>query len=246
MHVAKFTTGYMDNAIFDLAGTIDLAVSQLTPILDEFDTIVGTGFSGGMVIPMLATKLKKKFVLIRKETDDSHHGSGRLLGELGERWIFVDDFCQSGKTKRRVIAKIEDAADYELHETTYVGNYYYGGYRLDSDYRDGANIELLHPVEQVKMGKKYEERPSLETKYTGRDFGRSYRDLIERQAEAYVSAGAPDYNTIIRPRAFRMPSDESPEAAAKRAIFRADPFDVPLAELEKELLEDFEEFCKRV
>lgn len=126
MSNAKFNTGYMDNAVFDLQGVVREAVTNLKPHAGEFDTLVGTGFSGGVIIPTLALRLRKKFVLIRKETDDSHHGSGRLLGELGSRWIFVDDFVSSGATRRRVIEKIEAAALLHDHKTRLVGNYYYG------------------------------------------------------------------------------------------------------------------------
>lgn len=125
---AKFNTGYMDNAVFDLQGVVREAVAILTPVHKEFDTLVGTGFSGGIIIPALALRLRKRFVLIRKESDDSHHGSGRLLGELGKRWIFVDDFVSSGATRNRVIEKVEAAALLHDHETELVGNYYYAKY----------------------------------------------------------------------------------------------------------------------
>ena len=96
----------------------------------DFDTMVGTGFSGGIVIPSLALAMGKKFVLIRKDTDDSHHGKGRMLGELGERWIFVDDFVSSGKTRKRVIGKIAEAEDEWYHKikTEMVGQYMYVNY----------------------------------------------------------------------------------------------------------------------
>jgi orotate phosphoribosyltransferase-like protein len=71
----------------------------------------------------------KKFVLIRKETDDSHHGKGRLLGQLGERWIFVDDFVASGHTRKRVIEKITEAKTNDGYSesviSTMVGQYMY-------------------------------------------------------------------------------------------------------------------------
>lgn len=127
-NVAKFNTGYMDNAVFDLQGVVREAVAILKPVASEFDTLVGTGFSGGIIIPTLALRLRKKFVMIRKENDDSHHGSGRLLGELGSRWIFVDDFVSSGATRRRVVEKVEAAALLHDHQTTLVGNYYYAKY----------------------------------------------------------------------------------------------------------------------
>lgn len=119
----RFRTYYMDSALFDLPEVIATAKKRLADV--DFDTLVGTGFSGGIVIPTLALQMDKKFVLIRKETDDSHHGAGELLGELGSRWIFVDDFVSSGRTRRRVISKIDDALWRERGESEMVGEYMY-------------------------------------------------------------------------------------------------------------------------
>lgn len=121
----RFETHYMDNAVFDLVDVLKEAVEELTPHFDEFDTLVGTGFSGALVIPALALKLGKDFVLIRKEDDDSHHGGGELVGRLGRRWIFVDDFSATGQTRRRVTQKIEETAKINGFETTHVANYFY-------------------------------------------------------------------------------------------------------------------------
>lgn len=129
--MTEFKTYYMDTALFDLQEVIDTAQERLADV--EFDTLVGTGFSGGIVIPSLALAMGKKFVLIRKETDDSHHGKGRLLGQLGNRWIFVDDFTSSGRTRKRVIDKvaegIEDNRIYGvLPNVRMVGQYLYVNY----------------------------------------------------------------------------------------------------------------------
>lgn len=123
MATASFKTGYLDRAIDNLAGIIDEARVDLAGV--DYDTLVGTGFSGGIVIPSLALALGKKFVLIRKENDDSHHGGGRLIGNLGHRWIFVDDFVSSGDTKQRCLKKVAAAASVEDFTTTYVGDYLY-------------------------------------------------------------------------------------------------------------------------
>lgn len=106
--MAQFATGYMDRAIDDLAGLIEDAKAALADV--DFDTIVGTGFSGGVVVPALALAMGKRYVLVRKEHDNSHHGGGRLLGNLGERWIFVDDMVASGNTRRYVLNKIASAS----------------------------------------------------------------------------------------------------------------------------------------
>lgn len=135
----RLYTRYMDSALFDLSGVIKAAEGGLQDV--DFDTLVGTGFSGGIVIPALALAMGKKFVLIRKETDDSHHGGGRVLGELGEKWIFVDDFVSSGRTRQRVIGKIVDTASACGATTRCVGAYmyearsaYYGFSPFDEDW----------------------------------------------------------------------------------------------------------------
>lgn len=131
----RFRTWYMDDALFDLADVIEKAKKDLAEV--DFDTMVGTGFSGSIVIPSLALVMGKKFVLIRKETDDSHHGRGRLLGDLGKRWIFVDDFILSGKTRERVIKKVAEALDDapESQDCTMVGQYMYMSESRGARYR---------------------------------------------------------------------------------------------------------------
>ncbi len=127
----------MDRAVFDLSEVIETAQKRLADV--DFDTLVGTGFSGGIVIPTLALAMGKNFVLIRKETDDSHHGKGQLLGRLGERWIFVDDFVSSGCTRKRVIEKIESAAHEAGQPTEFVGQYMYVNYSEEGPLFEDVN-----------------------------------------------------------------------------------------------------------
>lgn len=117
-----FRTYYFDDAISHLPKVIDRAKAELRGV--DFDTIVGTGFSGGIVIPALALAMDKQFLLIRKDGDDSHH-RGSLVGQLGERWIFVDDFVSSGRTRTRVIGKVAEAVSVSRMPTTMVGQYMY-------------------------------------------------------------------------------------------------------------------------
>lgn len=138
--MTKFQTYYFDTALFDLQSVVDQAAERLRDV--EFDTLVGTGFSGGIVIPTLALAMKKNFVLIRKEGDDSHHGGGRLLGTLGSNWIFVDDFIASGKTRHRVITKIMDSLPLTGGGTRMVGQYLYGRYADD----DGPQFQPFEPT----------------------------------------------------------------------------------------------------
>jgi len=137
--MTKFKTWYMDQALFDLSEVIEVAQEELDGV--DFDTMVGTGFSGSIVIPSLALAMGKKFVLIRKETDDSHHGPGQLLGDLGARWVFVDDFVSSGRTRKRVMGKIAAAAKESEIVTTMTGQYMYASLAMfqafQSDWSEG-------------------------------------------------------------------------------------------------------------
>lgn len=124
-----FNTYYMDEALFKLDEVIETAKERLADV--DFDTLIGTGFSGSVVIPALALAMGKNFVLIRKESDDSHHGKGRLLGRLGERCIFVDDFVSSGKTRKRVIHKLREVVEEEWGgkiDSALIGQYMYVSY----------------------------------------------------------------------------------------------------------------------
>lgn len=128
---AVFRTGYFDRALQHLDLVLNTAEQRLANV--KFDTIVGTGFSGGVVIPALALRLGVNFALVRKESDDSHHGAGLLVGVIGKRWIFVDDFTSSGATRTRVISKVTLGAELEDLKTLHVGDYYYQSWSMEHD-----------------------------------------------------------------------------------------------------------------
>lgn len=111
----------------------------------DFDTMVGTGLSGALVIPVLAHALGKHWLIVRKDNDGSH-SSVPVEGALGERWVFVDDFIATGATARRVRSKVLQlgpGGDYEGtywlpegQESHYVGDYLYG----DGEYHQTAPV----------------------------------------------------------------------------------------------------------
>lgn len=122
MQTAEFKTGYLDDALDNLAGVVERGRQVLADI--EFDTLVGTGLSGAVVVPSLALALGKPFVIVRKPNDGSHH-NGTMIGNLGAKWVFVDDFVSSGATRRRVKDAIAVEAAKRDHITEYIGDYCY-------------------------------------------------------------------------------------------------------------------------
>lgn len=139
-HTAIFTTGYMDRAWRDPAIIIDEARYALRGI--KYDTLVGTGMSGAIVVPILARALRKKLLIVRKPEDHaSSHASQPWLGQLGQRWVFVDDFISSGatygRTRDAVDAALESAnlwrwAKQPRYTTTLVGVFEYNVARFTS------------------------------------------------------------------------------------------------------------------
>jgi hypoxanthine phosphoribosyltransferase len=93
----------------------------------DFDTMVGTGLSGALVIPTLAEAFGKEWAIVRK-TDERAHSSSRIEGSIGERWIFVDDLVSSGSTFRRVQKAVVEECQYWQYTTTFVGMYTYQAY----------------------------------------------------------------------------------------------------------------------
>lgn len=75
----------------------------------EFDSVVFTGLSGAMVAPILAYRLDKHLVGVRKPNDGSHSVDSieKAFGEKIGRYIIVDDFICSGTTVQRVLDTIK-------------------------------------------------------------------------------------------------------------------------------------------
>lgn len=94
---------YLSDPILDLQGLVDKTIRRMEGI--KFEGFVGTGLSGTMVAPVLAYAMKKRFAIVRKQDDRSHHSSGEVESGLqdGDRWVFIDDFTSSGSTRSRAV-----------------------------------------------------------------------------------------------------------------------------------------------
>ena len=105
-----FGVSYMQRALTDVNGII-ADIRKATKGV-KYDTIVVTGSSGMMVGPILARALRKRLFVVRKKPEfQSSHSRQKFLGSLGHRWIFVDDFCSSGETFKRVRDGVREAVN---------------------------------------------------------------------------------------------------------------------------------------
>lgn len=84
-----------------------MEVSEECEIPQDFDTLVGVGVSGAVIVPTLARLLGVHFAIVRKDNDGTH-GWHKVEGMVGEKWLFVDDLVSSGGTVRRVIWVMAD------------------------------------------------------------------------------------------------------------------------------------------
>lgn len=97
-----------------------MEVSEDWGIPQDFDTLVGVGVSGAVIVPTLARLLGADFAIVRKENDGSH-GWNKIEGVVGRKWLFVDDLVSSGTTVRRVCRLMRE----NFPDSQLVGAYLY-------------------------------------------------------------------------------------------------------------------------
>lgn len=97
--VYNSTSGYFSDAFGDWDQFMHNATVRLGEV--DFDTVIGTGMSGTLVVPRLAADLDVYWAVVRKPGVKAH-SSKAVEGRVGKRWLFVDDFVSSGETYQRV------------------------------------------------------------------------------------------------------------------------------------------------
>lgn len=96
--------------------------------LNQFDTLVGTGMSGSLVVPILARAAGKDFLITRKPGDSHHHGNAIAEGNWNTsgKWLFVDDGIGTGTTYRRTREDVNKLAQQYGTPDLFHGAYLYG------------------------------------------------------------------------------------------------------------------------
>jgi adenine/guanine phosphoribosyltransferase-like PRPP-binding protein len=125
-----------------------------------YDTIVGTGMSGALVVPVLARELDCNWLILRKPGDHHHHpgtifgGYSPGQGSLGHRWLFADDGIRTGGTLRRVRRQVDEIAARAGHATSFAGAYLFGDHNQNDVY--GRAGEYLSPGQVTDVLKQIE------------------------------------------------------------------------------------------
>ena len=71
----------------------------------KFNSVVVSGASGLAIGPIIAYKLRKNLVIIRKPKEKTH-SDDMVEGQLGKSYIIIDDFIDTGATIRRILRTI--------------------------------------------------------------------------------------------------------------------------------------------
>jgi orotate phosphoribosyltransferase len=85
-------------------------VEQCAKLLEtlEFTTFAFRGLSGALIAPMLAVKMGKTLLAVRK-VHPTGHGSNRVEGDYAAgNYIIVDDFIATGKTCQAIMEEIDN------------------------------------------------------------------------------------------------------------------------------------------
>jgi hypothetical protein len=100
-------TAYLHNAIDKklLVPTVNNLLRLIRKSKVQFDTIVFRGMSGALIAPIIAYKLDKEVIIIRKGEDA--HSCRKAEGYTkSKRFIIIDDFVSSGDTIRQIFQSL--------------------------------------------------------------------------------------------------------------------------------------------
>lgn len=102
------TSGYLADFFEDPMRMIERAISLLASRSGSFDAIAFRGMSGAMVAPVVAARLNKTLIMVRKDGDGSHSPQ-RVEGDCeAARYIILDDLISRGDTVRTIQKTIHD------------------------------------------------------------------------------------------------------------------------------------------
>lgn len=75
----------------------------------RYDTMVGTGISGALVVPAVGRAMRKRWALIRKHGVSSHAEDVHYEGVIGDAFIIVDDWVSTGATVGNILGSLMEA-----------------------------------------------------------------------------------------------------------------------------------------
>lgn len=108
----------------------------------HFDAIAVSGYSAALVAPIIAHRMKKNLILVRKDSE-SRHSTYLVEGPVNQRYIIIDDIIDSGHTLKFIEERVATCLEGKLY-----GVYLYRGgsqYSVDGVF-PGKAIKYLNPT----------------------------------------------------------------------------------------------------
>lgn len=116
----------------------------------EFDTIVFRGMSGALIAPIVAHKMGKEIVMLRKP-DAATHSDFKYEGYTDvKRYVIIDDFVSSGETVAAIINRMRS-----IEDVKFVGLYlYYSNVERAGFYSPNVSSDVFRRVNKFITGEK--------------------------------------------------------------------------------------------
>ena len=138
----KCYSGYLTSALSNPQEIVEWIVEQTEYI--DFDTIVFRGMSGALIAPIVAYKLKKALLMVRKDHDNDNHSERKFEGNVNlVNFIVIDDLISCGGTMKSIFDHVyHNVVTHCLREITLVPEckriflYRQQGWRESWDYND--------------------------------------------------------------------------------------------------------------
>lgn len=130
--MSECQSDYLSAALSFPNTVADTVIEILNNNKIDFDGIAFSGFSGSLIAPLVAAKMNKSLLLIRKESDKSH-SFRRIEGSLDvKRVVIIDDLIVEGKTIDFIVNTLKHSDFWAGAEC--VSIVLYNSYRGDSEW----------------------------------------------------------------------------------------------------------------
>jgi orotate phosphoribosyltransferase len=134
----RLHSGYL-HSVLDmecLPLTIKLLEKMIVDSGLEFSTIAFRGMSGALIAPLIAHKLGKNLLMVRKTGDECHSSHSTEGTHSNENYIIIDDLISSGATVRKTIEAVNHME--ECREAKCVGIFLYFDWASPYYFKTGA------------------------------------------------------------------------------------------------------------
>ena len=181
--VLRTVTGYLRDTLTQSDELIDRFKDWLPAFANlQCDTIIGRGLSGGLAVSMLGRHFGLHWAVVRKPQDGSH-SEYKVEGEIGERWLFVDDLMTSGHTLRCAYDEIKAHCALRQHKTEFIGAWMYNNKPAEYWTLDALGKSYFRELVDASPAPNAEEKqPEIESKIEDEANRYRYYKILQQEA----------------------------------------------------------------